>query len=127
VSPWHSYEMTVTVLVVDDDAAFRHLATRLLRSWGYQVVGEAASLAEALARAAELSPDAALVDVALPDGNGFDLTVSLRSLPSPARVVLISSDAEPGFTTAAHRAGADGFLAKDQLAAAALRRLIEAS
>ena len=119
--------MTLTVLVVDDDAAFRHLATRLLRSWGYQVVGEAASLAEALARAAELSPDAALVDVTLPDGNGFDLTMSLRSLPRPIRVVLISADAEPGFTAAAQRAGAAGFIAKDQLADAELRRLIEAS
>ena len=119
--------MTFTVLVVDDDAAFRHLATRLLRSWGYRVVGEAASHTEAVARVAELSPDAALVDVSLPDGSGFDLTTRLRSLPRPVRVVLISSDAEPGFTAAAHRAGAAGFLAKDQLAETALRRLIETS
>ena len=116
--------MTFTVLVVDDDAAFRHLAARLLRSWGYQVVGEVASVAEAVASAAELSPDAALVDVSLPDGNGFDLTVRLRSLPAPIQVVLISSDAEPGFTAAAHRAGAAGFLPKDQLSEAALRPLL---
>jgi DNA-binding NarL/FixJ family response regulator len=116
--------MTFTVLVVDDDAAFRHLVTRLLRGWGYQVVGEAASVAEAVARAAELSPDAALVDVSLPDGNGFDLTTSLRSRPTPIRVVLISADAEPGFTAAAHRAGAAGFMPKDQLSEAALRLLL---
>lgn len=119
--------MTLTVLVVDDDAAFRHLAGRLLRTWGYQVVGEAGSVTEALARAVELLPQAALVDVALPDGNGFDLTTSLRSLPRPVRVVLVSSDAQPGFSAAARRAGAAGFLAKDELADAVLRPLIEAS
>ena len=69
--------MPRTVLVVDDDPAFRDLATRLLRDWGHVVVGGAGSIAEALTRAAQLRPDAALVDIALPDGNGFDLTARL--------------------------------------------------
>jgi DNA-binding NarL/FixJ family response regulator len=116
--------MTRTVLVVDDDAAFRGLAVRLLEDWGHQVVGEAGSVAEALAQAAELRPEAALVDIALPDGTGFDLTASLVSLPWPVRVVLISSDADPAFTGAAHRAGAEGFVPKDQLTDAAARRLL---
>jgi DNA-binding NarL/FixJ family response regulator len=118
--------MTRTVLVVDDDAGFRDLATRLLRNWGYQVVGEAGSAAEALRQAAALHPDAALIDVALPDGNGFELTVSLASLPGPPWVVLVSADSDPGFAAAAHRAGAVGFVCKDQLTDAAFRRLVPA-
>src|SRR4051794_33759954 len=112
--------MVRTVLVVDDDPAFRDLATRLLRNWGHQVVGEAGSVAQALARAAELRPEAALVDIALPDGTGFDLTECLVALPWPVRVVLISSDSDAAFTPAAHRAGARGYLAKDQLTDCAL-------
>lgn len=113
-----------TVLVVDDDPAFRDLAARLLRDWGHRVVGEAGTVAEALVRAAESWPEAALVDVALPDGNGFDLAVRLVSLPRPVRVVLVSADGDPAFAAAAHRAGAAGFFPKDQLTDAALRRLI---
>ena len=63
--------MPCSVLVVDDDASFRDLAPRVLAAWGYEVVGEAGSVEEALARAAELSPDAALVDIGLPDGDGL--------------------------------------------------------
>ena len=65
--------MSWSVLVVDDDASFRHLATRTLRSWGFAVVGEAGTFAEAVDRATELRPDAALVDIGLPDGDGFEL------------------------------------------------------
>jgi DNA-binding NarL/FixJ family response regulator len=117
--------MSRTVLVVDDDPAFRDLVTRLLRTWGYQVVGAAGSVAEALASAADLRPEAALVDIALPDGTGFDLAVSLAVLPGPVRVVLISSDSDPAFGPAARRAGARGFLPKDELTDAALRALID--
>src|SRR4051812_15691507 len=68
-----------SVLVVDDDATFRQLAIRLLAGLGYRVVGEAGSVAEALVRADELRPDAVLVDIGLPDGDGFSLTQQLRS------------------------------------------------
>jgi DNA-binding NarL/FixJ family response regulator len=116
--------MSPTVLVVDDDPAFRDLATRLLTEWGYQVVGVAGTVADALAQAGRLRPEAALVDIALPDGNGFDLATGLLELAWPIRVVLISSDPDRAFTMAAHRIGARGFLAKDQLAGAALRDLM---
>ena len=95
--------MARSVLVVDDDASFRDLAARVLSGWGLEVVGEAASVAEALDRAAELRPDVALVDIGLPDGDGFALTQRLRALPWPVRVVLISSDADRA--TAPRRSG----------------------
>jgi DNA-binding NarL/FixJ family response regulator len=116
--------MSWSVLVVDDDASFRHLATRTLRSWGFAVVGEAGTLAEAVDRATELRPDAALVDIGLPDGDGFELAQRFSALPWSVRVVLISSDSDAANEAVARRMGAAGFVPKDELLGSALRRLI---
>lgn len=116
--------MSRTVLVVDDDAAFRHLVARVLTGWGHTVIGEAGTVAQALARAVELRPDTMLVDIGLPDGNGFALAERLRELPWPVRVVLISSDADRANGPAAARTGAC-FLPKDELPGPALRRFLE--
>jgi DNA-binding NarL/FixJ family response regulator len=117
--------MPRSVLVVDDDAGFRDLATRILTSWGHAVIGEAGSVAEALAQAAKLRPDVVLVDIGLPDGDGFSLTEQLVAMPWAVRVVLISSQADRTTVAAAHRAGADSFLPKDELSSTLLRQLIE--
>lgn len=113
------------MLIVDDDPGFRDLASRVVAGWGHVVVGLAGSVAEALTRAAELRPDTALVDIGLPDGDGFALAEQLVGLPWPVRVVLISSDSDPANVTAARRAGASGFVPKDELSGAELRRWIE--
>jgi len=88
------------------------------------VVGEAGSVADALACAQALRPDIALVDIGLPDGDGFSLTRQLRALPWGMRIVLFSSDADRTNADAAQRAGALGFLPKDELSSDALERLI---
>ena len=116
--------MPRSVLVVDDDAAFRQLAARVLASWGHTVVGEAGTVAEALDRAAELTPDVALVDVGLPDGDGFSLAERLVAMPSKPRVVLISSDPDSAHGTGARAVGAAGFVPKDELLSESLRRLV---
>ena len=113
-----------TILVVDDDADVRGLIVRVLRSRGNVVVGQAGSVAEALASAEALRPDVALVDIGLPDGDGFSLTRQLRARPWPVRVVIFSSDADKANVAAAERAGAVGFLPKDELSSPALQRLI---
>ena len=59
--------MSVSVLVVDDDAALREFVGRVLTGWGHVVIGEAAGVAEALERATALRPDTVLVDVRLPE------------------------------------------------------------
>lgn len=117
--------MAGRVLVVDDDPGFADLATRLLTDWGYDVIGDAATVAEGLAQAERLRPDMVLVDVALPDGNGFDLAGRLRALSPPAAVVLVSADPGHGAQDAARRAGCRGFLLKDDLTAAALDALLD--
>jgi CheY-like chemotaxis protein len=116
--------MKRVVLVVDDNAAFRDLARRILAGWGHEVA-EAGSVAEGLARAHELQPDTVLVDIGLPDGDGFDLTRQLVSMAQPMQVVLISTDSDIGNGFAAERVGASGFFPKDDLLSDKLRRLIE--
>ncbi len=117
--------MLGSTLVVDDDASVRGLVVRILRSWGHAVIGEAGSVAEALAYAEARRPGVVLVDIGLPDGDGFALTRQLRAKPWAMRVVLFSSDADPSNVAAAERAGAIGFFPKEELLSPALQRLIE--
>jgi DNA-binding NarL/FixJ family response regulator len=95
-----------------------------LRSAGHVVVGEAGSVADALARAEALRPDIALVDIGLPDGDGFSLTRMLCAQPWAMRVVIFSSDVDRTNAASAEQAGAVGFLPKDELSSEALLRLI---
>ncbi|MGO9958946.1 MAG: response regulator [Solirubrobacteraceae bacterium] len=113
-----------SVLVVDDDPEFRELAGRLLAASGLTVVGEAGSVAAALAAAERLKPSAALVDVELPDGDGVTLARELAALPWRPRVVLTSVNEDSTTTEEAHRAGAHAFVVKTDLPDAPLARLL---
>jgi two-component system, NarL family, response regulator DevR len=115
----------LSVLIVDDDGAFRHLIARVVHGWGHVVVAEAGSVAEALTQAEALRPDTVLVDLGLPDGDGFSLAQQLRTRSWPMRVVLFSSDGDRANAPAARRAGAIGFVRKDELSGAGARRLVE--
>jgi DNA-binding response OmpR family regulator len=85
--------MPPTVLIVDDDPDFRRLARQMLTSSGVEVINEAATVGSARVAATELRPDAALVDVCLPDGNGIELARELAALDWSPRIVLTSTDA----------------------------------
>ena len=114
-----------SVLVVDDDASFRRIIGRVLSGWGHVVIGEAGGVEEGLARAAELRPDTALVDIGLPDGDGFSLARRLSAMPWPLRIFLISTDADASTGAAARSVGACAFLPKDELSRNAFRELIK--
>jgi CheY-like chemotaxis protein len=116
--------MPCSVLVVDDDASFRTTAARMLRARGHPVVGEAGTVVEALEQVEALRPEAALVDVGLPDGDGFELARQFAALPWGPRVVIISSDADRANEAIARGVGAAGFVPKDELLGATLRRLL---
>lgn len=116
--------MPASVLVVDDDPTFRALAVRLVEACGMTVVGEAGSVADALSKATQLKPSAALVDVGLPDGDGFALARELAALPWRPRVVLTSAQNEFGSADEIRRSGAQAFVQKADLVAAPLARLL---
>ena len=110
------------VLIVDDSSAFRHAARSLLERRGYDILGEASGVTDALARAAELRPAAALIDARLPDGSGFDLAAELRRQLPRLAVLITSSDDEVVAHALAAACGARGFVPKSQLAGCELER-----
>jgi DNA-binding NarL/FixJ family response regulator len=116
--------MPGAVLVVDDDPVFRSLARRTLVAEGLVVIGEAGSVAAALAAAHALRPDAVLLDIGLPDGDGVALARELTALPWRPRVVLISSDPDAASPDEVLASGAGAFVAKDDLPNAPLERLM---
>lgn len=113
-----------SVLVVDDDPEFRRLARRLLVGSGLTVVGEADSVAAAVAAAVQLKPSAVLVDVELPDGDGLELARELAVLPWRPSIVLTSIDPEITTTREARLAGARAFVVKSDLPDAPLAQLL---
>ncbi len=112
------------VLVVDDDAAFRGLARRLLIAAGLREVGEADGVETALAAARELRPDGALVDLRLVDGDGIELAGELTALEWRPRVVLTSTHADGASDEDVRRCGAGGFFPKEKLLGAPLKELL---
>ena len=116
--------MSGAVLVVDDDALFRGVARRMLVAEGLDVVGEAESVATALAAAHALRPDAVLVDIGLPDGDGISLARQLTALPWRPRVLLTSTDPHAASDRDVRASGAGGFVPKDHLPNAPLERLL---
>ena len=107
------------VLIVDDDPSFRSSARILLAVRGYQVVAEADRGDEGLALASATRPDAVLLDVNLPDGDGLALAARLTATGGP-RVLLTSSDPTVAPPELVRTSGAVGFVAKEDLADAAL-------
>ena len=114
-----------SVLIVDDHPSFRTSARRVLEASGYAVVGEVADGAEAIAAAGALEPDLVLLDVQLPDLNGFEVAERLAALgPERPEVVLTSSRdlAEYGDDVAA--SPVRGFIPKGELSGEALSELV---
>jgi DNA-binding NarL/FixJ family response regulator len=116
--------MSGSVLVVDDDPAFRRLARHMLDAFGLALAGEADSAAAAISAAGALRPDAVLLDVGLPDRSGIALAGELASLPWRPRVVLTSTNAEAATPSEVRRSGAEAFVPKDELPSAALDDLL---
>jgi DNA-binding NarL/FixJ family response regulator len=113
-----------TVLIVDDHATFRASARRMLEADGYTVVGEAGDGAAALDAVGALAPDLVLLDVALPDVDGFEVARRLTALVSAPAVVLTSSRDWSEDAKAIAASGARGFVTKDLLSGAVIEALI---
>jgi len=112
------------VLIVDDHAPFRDAAGRVLAAAGFDVVAGAADAAGALRLARELGPDVVLVDVQLPDSDGFALARELIAGPGAPVVVLVSGRPRSDYGRLVERSGALGFIDKAELSGPRLRALL---
>ncbi len=115
--------VNLSIVIVDDSAPFRELATRLLARSGFDVVGTASSCVEALTCVAALGPRVALVDVNLGVDSGFDVARRLvDGGQHPATsVVLMSTHSADDLAELIARSPAVGFVAKEQLSGDAVR------
>lgn len=113
--------MATRVLIVDDHADFRRLARMILSGSGFDVVGEAEDVMSARAAARDLRPDAVLLDVQLPDGDGIDVAAELAP---DAEVVLISSRDARAYGHRLAESAARGFVQKQDLTGAAVAALL---
>jgi DNA-binding NarL/FixJ family response regulator len=117
--------MSTTALVVDDHAGFRTSARFLLEMEGFEVVGEAADGASAVEAVERLRPDLVLLDVQLPDAQGYDVARQIFDRGLAPRIVLISSRDESDYGDNVRTSGAVGFLNKAELSGDRLRALLE--
>jgi DNA-binding NarL/FixJ family response regulator len=113
-----------SLLIADDHAAFRRSARALLEEEGFVVVGEASDGAAAIAETARLRPEVVLLDIRLPDLDGFAVADRIAALDDAPEVVLTSSLDAAVLRGSLARTAARGFLAKDELSGASLARLL---
>ncbi len=119
--------MAPTVLVVDDDPAFRRVVVRLLGLRGIRVVADVADGESALAAVLLHRPDGVLLDVNLPDHTGIAITRALTIHAGAPLIVLTSSDSSSWTAEEIAACGARAFVLKDQLPLADLRGLFSAA
>jgi DNA-binding NarL/FixJ family response regulator len=116
--------MRPTVVIVDDHAGFRSSARALLEAEGFDVVGEADDGASALAAVDLLRPRVVLLDIQLPDIDGFEVAERLAGAGDPPVVVLISTRAISAYRRRLARSPARGFISKSELSGNALSALV---
>ncbi len=104
----------IRLLLVDDHEVLRiGLRTLFAEAGAFQVVGEAGTMAAAVAEAARLKPQVVLMDVRLPDGSGIDACRMIRADHEDTRVLFLTSFADDDAVLATILAGANGFLLKE--------------
>ncbi len=121
------HDMAKTLLIVDDHPSFRGAARALLESEGFDVIGEADTGASGVEAALRLKPDIVLLDVQLPDTDGFQVARALMETDSRPVVILVSSRDASDYGELLEGAPARGFIAKAELTAAKVLAMAERS
>ena len=111
-------------VIVDDDNGFIEVARALLEREGMAVVGRAGTCADAVDCATALRPDVVLIDIRLSDESGFDAARQLAAEGQAAALIMISTDQEADYADLIADSPAIGFLAKTDISAAAIHRLL---
>lgn len=101
------------IMVVDDHVLVRDGIASLLRAEGFQVVGEAADGAEAVAKARELRPDLILMDITMPGLSGLEATRLIKAEMPDVTVVMVTVSDDERDLFEAVKSGARGYLLKD--------------
>jgi DNA-binding NarL/FixJ family response regulator len=113
-----------TVLIVDDHAGFRSVARDLLVSLAYDVVGEAGDGRAAVELCRRLQPQLVVLDVRLPDLDGFEVARRLLATADPPVVVLVSTREASDFGVRLAASGTAGFITKSKLSGDTLRAVL---
>jgi DNA-binding NarL/FixJ family response regulator len=116
-----------TLLIVDDHPSFRASARIVLESEGFTVVGEAADGAAAIEACCRLRPEVVLLDIQLPDMNGFmvcDQLLERANGTGPPKIILTSSRDSADYGSLVVRSGARGFVPKAELSGARMQELL---
>jgi DNA-binding NarL/FixJ family response regulator len=116
--------MATTILIVDDHPSFRSSARRVLEAGGFAVVGEAEDGESGVTAARDLHPDVVLLDVGLPDGDGFLFAARIKRLDDAPDVVIVSSRDPSDFGPLVATCGACGFVSKADLSGDAVAALL---
>jgi DNA-binding NarL/FixJ family response regulator len=120
----HDHCVGPTVLIVDDHAAFRSFARAVLEADGFDVVGEAEDGGSALAACAALRPEIVVLDVQLPDIDGFGVAERLGNEVDPPAIVLVSTREASSYRRRLAETPARGFIQKGELTGAAVAALV---
>ena len=121
----HASSVPTTVVIADDHPSFRASARAILEADGFEVVGEADTGAAAIAASRLLGPDVILLDVQLPDMDGFAVLDRLDPNDGRPAVVLVSSRDASDYGGLIEESGARGFIPKAELSGSALSALLE--
>jgi DNA-binding NarL/FixJ family response regulator len=113
-----------TVLIVDDHDGFRSFAKALLEAEGFEVVGEAGDAASALDAAERLRPGVVVLDIQLPDVDGFEVAARLAAASHPPQVVLVSTRDISSYRRRLAGSPVRGFISKSELSGSALSALV---
>jgi DNA-binding response OmpR family regulator len=116
--------MAMTVLIVDDHPSFLAVARLVLEADGFVVVGSATDGESAVTETLRLKPDVVLLDVGLPDIDGFEVASRLRDAGATSAIVFTSSRDGADFGPLIAESGARGFIAKPDLSGSAVRALV---
>lgn len=103
-----------SVLLADDHALFREGVRLLLKSEGFDVIGEAATGEEAVRMAEELSPDVIALDLGMPGLNGIQAAQKIRKTMSGAKIILLTMYEDEEYMLEALRVGVNGYVLKVQ-------------
>jgi DNA-binding NarL/FixJ family response regulator len=114
-----------TILIVDDDPRFRAQARDVLEADGFVVIGEAVDGASGLETAQALRPEFVLLDIGLPDIEGFEVASALAVDGPPPWVVLTSSRDARAYGRRLTNGRSLGFIPKERISGPAIRALVD--